>query len=173
MSLYLVGMRAVGKTSAGRLTAERLGVPFLDTDAEVERRVGCAVTQIFATQGEAAFRRCEREVVLQALTLPGTVVATGAGAVLDSAVRGALRESRRAVWLVAAIELVRERLAGLDRPSLTGRPPAAESASLLRQREPLYEACASVRIDVTRLSMSEVADELERIWSLSAGDVVR
>lgn len=171
--IVLVGMMGSGKTTVGRLVARRLGRPFVDVDDAVVRRAGLSVSELFAGQGEAAFRSLESQCLGDALGDPagsgvadeagGTVVAVGGGAVLDAANRARMARSGPVVWLRARPETLAERLGGGE-----GRPLLAEStrdavstlAALAADRAPLYEQVASVVIDVDGLSAEEVADRL-------------
>lgn len=164
MSLFLVGMRGAGKSVAGALAAERLGVPFLDADAAIELRAGQSVGELFLRRGEPAFRELERMLLLELLPVGGRIVATGGGAVTDTEVRTALRRHGCVVWLEASVATLRARIAGSRRPSLTGGACSDEVESVLRAREPLYRALCDARVDTTTCTVSEVADVLEQLW---------
>jgi shikimate kinase len=165
MSLFLIGPRGSGKSSAGAQAARLLGVPFVDSDQRVESRAGLVIAEIFASEGEQAFRRLEREVMLELMDQQGLMVSTGGGCVLDSEVRQRLRETNVVLWLTAALETLQRRIAGSDRPSLTGSDPADELADLLRAREPLYRQCATRCLDTSDLSIEEVALGIQRFWT--------
>lgn len=159
MSLYLIGMRGTGKSTAGLQAAELLKVPFWDSDRLVEQRAGQSVHEIFASQGEAAFRLLEQEVMLELLQQEGVLVATGGGCVLDAQVRQGLRARGQVVWLSAPVAVLRERIRG------TGRPPLLEGMeALMAAREPLYEQCADQRLDTGALTVEDVACALVRLW---------
>lgn len=162
--LFLVGMRGVGKTSAGRLAASRLHVPFLDSDEEIQRVSGKPVARIFREEGELAFRALERQVMLDLVHRRDVVVATGGGCVLDAAVRHALFQSRAAVWLMADIPALKQRVQGSERPSLTGADIEDEIQQILAAREPLYQQSCVQRVDTTRLTVEEVADVIQHLW---------
>ncbi|NMC69897.1 MAG: shikimate kinase [Myxococcales bacterium] len=175
MNLYLVGLRGSGKSTVGRRVAGRLGLAFVDADAEVEREAGRTVAELFAAEGEAGFRARERRVMLALAARSGLVVATGGGAVLDAGVRAALAASGVVVWLDAAPEVRASRIAGDGgRPPLTehGGGPAEERAVALA-REPLYRSCAAVRLGTDDRTPEEVAGDVERVWRDLAGDDVR
>ena len=89
-SVALVGMMGVGKTNVGRRLATRLGMPFRDADAEIERDAGCSIAEMFARDGEAEFRRRERQVIGRLLADAPTVLATGGGAFMDAETRRAM-----------------------------------------------------------------------------------
>lgn len=138
--IFLVGLSGSGKTTVGHLLADQLGLPFLDTDAEIERRTGCAVPQIFESAGEPAFRALEREVVAAACSLNAGVVATGGGAPLDGQSRQAMRDAGVVLWLDAPDDELAARLASggdADRPLLSGGV-GASLARLREQRQAAY-----------------------------------
>jgi shikimate kinase len=166
MSLFLIGMRGTGKTSAGECAARDLGVPFVDADQVVAQWAGLSIEEIFREQGEAAFRRREREALLEILPRPGHLVATGGGAVVDAEIRAALQRYGRVVWLTAGVDILRQRVRGSGRPPLRGREPAEELEALLLEREPLYRQCADEVIDTGKLSVEEVAHVIQQLWTL-------
>ena len=164
--LVLIGMMGVGKTSVGRRLALRLGRQFLDTDTLVEAEAGCSVAEIFAAEGERAFRARENAAVRRALESdPYAVIAFGGGAVLEPANRGLARELALVVWLQApARELARRvsaslrRSGGTARPLLTsGRSPEQVLDELARTREEAYRAAAHVLVDTAGRSPSQAA----------------
>ena len=164
--LVLIGMMGVGKSSVGRRVALRLGRQLLDTDRLVEEEAGCTVAEIFAAEGEAAFRALENAAVRRALeSEPYAVIAFGGGAVLEPANRGLARELALVVWLQApARELVRRvsgsmrRSGGAARPLLNqGRPPERVLDDLARQREEAYRAAAHVLVDTAGRSPGQAA----------------
>lgn len=159
----LVGMRGAGKTEVGRRLAEAAGLRFVDTDAELERRAGLDIPRIFERFGEAGFRERERALLLELLDEPGTVLATGGGAVLHDGVREALRE-RFTVWLHADLTILAERVRGSGRPSLTGEPPEVELPGILAEREPLYRACTRLAVDTGATGPGEAAGTILREW---------
>jgi len=174
MNLYLVGPRGSGKSTVGRRVADRLGLPFVDADEEVEREAGRTVADLFATEGEAGFRARERRVMLALAERSGVVVATGGGAVLDADVRAALATTGVVVWLDAAPEIRAARIAGSGRPALTEHGGGTEEErAVARAREPLYRSCASARLATDDRTPEEVAGDVERVWRAVAGDDVR
>ncbi len=143
----LVGYRASGKSTVGRLLAQRLGSPFIDGDAVLEERLGCTAAAWFARAGEASFR--EREAAVLAELLVGAesfVLATGGGVVLRRQNRDLLRSHGGLVIYLHAVagELqARLRADAGGRPSLTGAPVADEVPSVLAVRDPLYREVAA------------------------------
>ncbi|MBO4300380.1 MAG: shikimate kinase AroL [Desulfovibrio sp.] len=154
--LFLVGARAAGKTTVGRLLAARLGLPFVDTDAVLVEREARSVSDIVQQEGWSAFRQKEGDVlrqVIQSLSVGG-VIATGGGIVLARENRELLRSCGTVVYLRASAEELASRLASNalaeQRPSLTGRPLLEEVDDVLRERDPLYVGCAHYVVDATK-----------------------
>ncbi len=161
--IALVGMRGSGKTTVGRALAARLGWRFVDTDAEVERRMGRSIPDLFEGGGEAKFREAEARVVKEILATDRVVVATGGGCVENEEVRDALR-SVFTVWLQAPAEVLAARVRGTSRPSLTGRPPDAEVGSVLARRQDLYRDCSSLTASTDACGPKECCDVIEHAW---------
>ena len=158
-ALALVGARGAGKTTVGRLVADRLGWRFLDADRVLEARAGRPVAAIFAAEGEAAFRDLE-EAVLGDLAGEGSLVlATGGGAVLRASNRAALRRLGFVAWLDAPPEVLADRLRAdpTERPALTAAGTLAEVAAVLAARAPLYRAVADAVIDTAGRTPAQVA----------------
>ena len=145
----LVGMMAVGKSTVGRRVAEALGWRFLDSDDEVCARTGRSVREIFEAEGEAAYRRLETEVLLDALGSPDpVVVAAAGGVVLAEENRRLLRERATVVWLAADPAVLERRVAKGDHRPLLGDDPGPVLRRLAEERRPLYEEVADCRVDV-------------------------
>ena len=157
MKVVLVGFRGTGKTAVGRILADRLQVPFHDTDALIERRMGMRIPEIFRRYGEVEFRILEREVIASLRDAKG-VISTGGGAVSDPANVADLRWHGTVVLLTAAPAVILDRIAGSDRPGLTDLSPAEEVQALLAARQEAYIGAADVCIDTGRYTPEEVAD---------------
>ncbi len=170
-NVVLIGMPGSGKTTLGRRVAEWLGWPLLDTDALVAQRAGRPVEEIFARDGEAVFRRMEREAVREAAAARPAVIATGGGVVLDSGSMAALRRRGLIVSLAAAPEALLARVGtdGGGRPLLAS-DPAARIATLQAERGSLY-AEADLLLDGAR-PVEELAGAVLSALSASAAATV-
>jgi shikimate kinase len=141
-NLYLVGFMGTGKSAAGRGVAERLGLRYVDSDAEIEARLGMPVTQIFAERGEAAFREEERRFITEGHPATGCVISTGGGLITVPGLREAMTAKGILLCLFASRETILERTArNQNRPLLQTDDPAAKIEALLDERLPLYRKC--------------------------------
>jgi shikimate kinase len=139
-SVVLIGMMGVGKSSIGRRLGARLGIPFVDADAEIERAAGMSIADMFTRHGEAAFRSGEARVIARLLNGGPQVLATGGGAAMNAATRSLIQERGVSVWLSAEFELLLRRISKrkAERPLLQTGDPAATLRELLAVREPIY-----------------------------------
>jgi len=139
-SIVLVGMMGVGKSSIGRRLGARLGVPFVDADAEIETAAGTTIADIFARHGEAAFRSGEARVIARLLESGPQVLATGGGAVMNADTCAAIKAKGVSIWLNADVDVLMRRISKRknDRPMLQTADPVATLHQLLAEREPLY-----------------------------------
>lgn len=169
--LFLIGMRASGKTTVGRTLAERLGYAFVDLDLLLRQQLGKEVAEIVAQEGWEGFREHEARILRQACA-PRTVIATGGGAVLRADNREFLLQAGHCIYLKASPETLIERLLRdpnlAQRPRLGGRPdadqpdayhPGEEIRETLRQRAALYHQAAHTVIDAEQ-DITELVDEL-------------
>jgi shikimate kinase len=166
--VVVIGPMGAGKSSVGKRVARALGVPFTDTDRMIVREHG-PIAQIFAEQGEPAFRELEAEAVRRAVA-SGGVVSVGGGAVMHPRTRAAL-SGAHVVLLTVTAEAVAARIAGSDRPLIAEGGIAAWQA-ILDQRSPTYTELADVVLDTSRRPMSRVADDVV-VWVRGAGSPTR
>jgi shikimate kinase len=165
MILTLIGYRATGKTTLARLLAERLGWPWIDADVEIERRAGKSIAQIFAADGEPAFRELEAQVIADLCRRDRLVLAAGGGAPLRPDSRLAMREGGKVVWLGAPPETILARMSGdattaARRPSLTDKAPLQEIVHVLESRTPIYRQAAHLAIDTEGKTPEDLASEI-------------
>ena len=147
--LVFVGLMASGKSSLGKRVAAKLGVPFVDADREIERRDGRTVPEIFAGDGEPAFRVMEEAVIAELVADPTVrVIATGGGAVLSGPTRRRLREHATVIWLRAAPGILAARVKPDGSRPLLADDPRGTLARLAEERAPLYREVADHVIDV-------------------------
>jgi shikimate kinase len=139
-SIVLVGMMGVGKSSIGRRLAARLGIAFVDADAEIEKAAVMSIADIFARHGEAYFRNGEARVIARLLDGGPQVLATGGGAVMNADTRAGIKAKGVSIWLNAEFDVLMRRIAKRkhERPMLATADPAATLRELLAAREPLY-----------------------------------
>ncbi len=148
INLYLIGMSGSGKTTVGSLLAQQLGYGYLDTDEVIVKATGRTINQLFATEGEAAFRQLESEVLAQVCAYTKLSVATGGGIVLRRENWSYLHHGL-IVWLDVPVEILSSRLAAdTTRPLLQDPDRILKMRSLLEQRQSLY-AQADLRITVS------------------------
>lgn len=162
--IVLIGPMAVGKSAVGRSLAHLSGAPFADTDRMIVERHG-RIDAIFATQGEATFRKLEAETAREALEPERVVVSLGGGAVLHPATQELLRHVT-VVFLDTDLASIRPRIShDTGRPLLTGRPEDRWQ-QLYDERRPLYEALATEILDTRGKSVRACADAIARVFAL-------
>jgi shikimate kinase len=149
--IVLVGLMGAGKSTVGRRLAKRLGLPFVDSDAEIELAADRSVSEIFDTFGEPSFRDGERRVIARLISGDPKVIATGGGAFVDPRTRALILERCTAIWLDADLETLAARVQRRDhRPLLRGKEPLPLLRELAERRNPLYaEAHIRIRSEAT------------------------
>ena len=157
--LVLVGPPGAGKTTVGRLLAERRGVPFRDTDADIEAHAGKSIAEIFYDEGEAAFRQLETAAVAKALAEHDGVLSLGGGAVLSQTTRALLMDCHVVFLSVGLADAAKRVGLSRDRPVLALNPRAT-LAALLAERLPLYREVADVEISTDGRTPEEVLADL-------------
>ncbi|MFL6799115.1 MAG: shikimate kinase [Xanthobacteraceae bacterium] len=159
-SIVLVGMMGVGKSSVGRRLALRLGVPFVDADAEIEKAAHMTIPDIFATRGEAEFRAGEARVIARLMENGPQVLATGGGAFMHPDTRALIAAKGIAVWLKAEVDVLLRRIRRRhDRPLLKTDDPAATLRQLTEQRSPVY-ALAELTVQSREVPHDRIVDEI-------------
>jgi shikimate kinase len=159
MIVYLVGMPGSGKSTVGPVLAERLGVPFVELDAEIERAAGRTVSEIFEHDGEARFRELEAAALTDAAARDPSVVSCGGGVVLEPANRVTLRATGVVVFLSVPLEVLAQRVAPAeDRPLIRHQ---GDLERLLAERERLYREFAAHVVDGSA-PPEDVAEAIQR-----------
>ena len=161
MNIALIGFMAAGKSTVGRILADRLGYGFVDTDEEIVRRTGLEIAEIFASEGETAFRAIEKRVVAEASASEKTVIACGGGVVLDQRNVDAIRCTSRLVLLTASVDETMNRVKGDgSRPLLNVGDREKAITAHLEERTPHYLKAADAVVDTSGLTLKEVADRV-------------
>lgn len=160
-TVVLVGLMGAGKSAVGKRLAARLGLPFRDADTEIETAAACTIEEIFARDGEQAFRSGERRIIARLLAEePVHVLATGGGAFMDAETRAAVRQRGVSVWLRAELDVLLHRTARRNnRPLLKQGDPRAVLERLIQQRYPVY-AEADITVDSDDRPPDQTADRV-------------
>ncbi len=159
-TIVMVGMMGAGKSSIGRRLAARLGLPFIDADAEIEQAANATISEIFETHGEAYFRDGERRVIQRLLDGTPKVLATGGGAFINPETRAAIGAAGVSIWLKADRELILQRVKRRsNRPLLKTAEPEAVVDRLLVERNPVY-AEADIHIQSRDVAHDVVIDDI-------------
>ncbi len=170
MNLYLIGYRGSGKSTVAPLIAKEITWNAIDADDLVESNTQQSISEIFASDGEAAFRELEHDVISTIVGKTNLVVSLGGGAPLFERNRDMIAKSGKTVWLFAESSVLWKRISTDNtshdqRPNLTDEGGRTEVERLLLIRNPVYEACADYKIDVTSLSPEEVAERIVEWWN--------
>jgi len=172
MKVVLIGYRATGKSTVGRLLAAKLKIPFWDTDAMVEKVIDMPIKEIVALHGWDYFREKEKETIKFLMQKEDCVIATGGGVVLfreniDLLKQNVdlLKKSGVIIWLNAPLEDIIERLKkdsqkGGTRPQFTTGNIVQETIDIMRQRLPLYEGAADYTVDTINKNVEKVVEEI-------------
>ena len=160
--IVLVGLMGAGKTSVGRRLAEKLGIPFVDADHEIERAAGKSIKDIFAEHGEPYFREGERRVIQRLIGDGAQVLATGGGAWMNDETRARIQEHGISVWLKASLPLLMKRVSKRqDRPLLQAEDPEGVMRGLMEKRYPVY-ALADVTVESRDVQHSQMVNDVIR-----------
>ena len=159
-SLVLVGLMGAGKTTIGRRLANRLDLPFVDADAEIEKAAGTSIADIFKDFGENHFRDGEQRVIARLLDTGPQVLATGGGAFVNEKTRAAIKERGISIWLKADLDVLMKRVSRRShRPLLQNDDPEAVMKRLIDERYPIY-ALSALAIDSKEGPHEAVVDEI-------------
>jgi shikimate kinase len=167
-NLYLVGFMGTGKSTVGRQVAKQLGFQFLDSDHEIERGQGKAVSRIFAEDGEARFRALEREFIAQGHPTEKCVIACGGGLVVPEGMLELLRQRGVVICMHAPIETILQRTMHANhRPLLQVENPEQRLRDLYAQREAIYRRTGTMVLTDSR-PLREIAAHVMRVYRLEA-----
>ena len=163
-NLVLIGFMGTGKSVVGQALAKRLKRRFIDIDDQIEREMGRPIRQIFAEEGELAFRRLEKAMIQRVTADEDQVIATGGGAVMDPANFEALQRTGWLVWLKAEPDVILQRVGDVhSRPLLNVADPRSRLEELLTLRQATY-AKANAVVDTSKQTIEHVVDEICRQW---------
>ena len=138
-TIVLVGIMGAGKSTVGKILADRLGMQFIDADQEIEHAAGCTITDFFEKYGELEFRKGEERVISRILAGKPCVLATGGGAFMSEATRLLIKKIATSVWLRVSFEVLAKRLEKRsDRPLLQTTDPQQTLKALIKKRYPIY-----------------------------------
>ncbi len=159
--IILVGMMGAGKSHVGAALARSLGLEFIDSDKVVEQRAGCSVAEIFESFGEEKFREAEKNTILNLLTQPPQVIATGGGAITNDETLSHIKAQSLSVWLNPDMPLLMDRLSGKkqSRPLLQTDNPEDTIAALMQSRAGLYEQ-ADINLEITSADQAQTLSRL-------------
>ena len=158
--IVLVGLMGAGKTTLGRRIAPELGLPFIDSDSEVEKAAGCTIGEIFKNSGEKIFRDVERRVMLRLLSQSPAVIGSGGGSFMDVNTRNLIRKKGTSIWLRADLELLYRRARRrTHRPLLNNDDPRKTLMRLMEERYAIYQK-ADLIFDVTEEPPDKMAIKL-------------
>ena len=160
-SLFLTGPMGAGKSTIGRQLARQLGMPFYDSDHEIESRTGVDIPLIFELEGEAGFRKREAAIINELTALPDIVLATGGGAILDPQNREHLKSRGRVVYLHATVnQQLRRTRKDRNRPLLQTENPREKLEELFAIRDPLYRETAGLIIETDGMRVRDVVKKI-------------
>jgi shikimate kinase len=173
-SIVLIGLRGCGKSTVGRRLAELLGWEYVDTDTLIAERAGKSIASLFEEEGEAGFRRRERETIARLAADRPAVISVGGGAVVDTRNTELLRAVGKLAWLTAPAEVLWRRIQA--DPSTTGTRPALTRLSeshevehLLAKRKPFYESAADLVVDTANRDPDDIAKEIIQRLGIDKG----
>jgi shikimate kinase len=173
VNLYLVGFMGTGKTTVGRAVAQKIGFQVLDSDHEIERLQKKTIPDIFAQDGEPAFRAMEREFIEHGHPAERTLIACGGGLVVQPGMLALLKSKGVVICLHASLETILERTGRhRNRPLLAVDDPETRIRTLYAAREPIYKRSGTVILTDSR-PLQEIALHVVRAWRRDAIDFTR
>lgn len=169
-NLIFIGLMGAGKSVIGRMVAQQLSLPFIDTDVEIERVSRMTISELFASYGEPEFRALETRVIERLLKGGPRVISTGGGAFINERTRGVIKRGGVSVWLRADLDVLWERVNKRDhRPLLKTENPKQTLENLMNQRYPIYSE-SDLTVESRDVRKEIVANEvLAAVGSLGEG----
>lgn len=167
MKIFLIGYRCTGKTTIGKILADRLKLEFFDTDLLIEKIKGFTISRMVEKYGWGKFRQLEKQILFNTKNKEDAVIATGGGMIIDPENQDFIKKNGFCVWLDADLKTILLRLntddkTGSSRPSLTHKDLITETQELISLRKPLYEQTANIRIDVSSHTPEEIVNIIDR-----------
>ena len=161
-NIALIGFMGSGKTAVGKVLAKKLNKQCVEMDSLIKQKAGKSISQIFAQDGEIAFRQLEIELTNEVAKDKKLVIACGGGIILNKINIDRLKDEAVIVYLAASPAVILKRISAdnQERPVLKGRDKAVAIGELLRFRKPFYERAADIRIDTSKLDINSVANEI-------------
>jgi len=160
-NIFLIGPMGAGKTTVGRLLAQKLSLTFIDSDHEIEKHTGVDIPLIFEKEGEEGFRKREADIIDELTQQRNIVLATGGGAVIKEENRKHLINRGLVIYLQADIKhLIRRTRKDRNRPLLQGPNPEKKLREIMQQREPLYRQTADHTIDTGKYSVQAIINQI-------------
>ena len=165
MNIFLIGFRGAGKTSVGKILAQRLNRKYIDADEYLEQKEGKTIKDIFEEGGEGKFREIESDVIAELCLQNNTVIATGGGVVLKEENVNRMKKCGVAILLEADVDTLYKRIKGditstTKRPDLTNYGEYQEIRYLLEKRKPLYDKTADFVVNTAKMSIGEAAGKI-------------
>jgi shikimate kinase len=169
--IVLIGLMGAGKSTVGVRLAEALGVPFKDSDLEIEMAAGCSVSDLFAIYGEPIFRDLEQRVVTRLLETKNLILATGGGSYIQPTIQAIIKEKAHTVWLRADLETLLDRVNRRDtRPLLATGDKRKILKRLMEERYPVYEQANTI-IDSNSASHERVVKQIISTLKQDAAEI--
>ncbi len=167
MKIYLIGYRCTGKTTIGKILADRLNYAFFDLDQSIEQQTGSTITSLVDTHGWDYFRQIEKETLLKTAKMEDVVISTGGGIVTDPESLHFLKKNGFTIWFDADIKTILSRLSfdsstRSKRPPLTQKSLIEETKELLKTRRSLYKKAAHIKIKTDLHTPNEIVTLIER-----------
>lgn len=159
MNLIFIGMMGSGKTSIGKLIAQKQGMQFIDSDKIIENVYENDISCIFATIGEKSFREIEKKIIQHISRVNNCIIATGGGVPLDPENICNLKKNGKVIWIKTDANIIMERVGNdTSRPILQTGNPEKKIRQIMTERETIYKSSCDIQVDTSAVSLEEAAD---------------